>query len=66
MNQIVFYGKVNGDTLETILYKAPIESRMTTVWRLQIESKCRELGATDVRSVEYIGKDQPDFTKILA
>lgn len=66
MATIVFYGKVNGEKLETLLYETPIEAHKNTEWRKQVEQKCRELGAKDVRSVEYIGVEKPDFTKVLA
>ncbi len=66
MAEVVFYGKINGETLETILYKSAIEHRHTAAWQKQIIAKCEELGAKDVRVVEYIGRVKPDFTKVLA
>lgn len=65
-NEVVFYGKVNGDKYETILYKTHLEPRMTTEWKKQIIAKCESLGAVDVRCVEYIGNQKPDFTKALS
>ncbi len=66
MATIVFYGKVNNETLETLLYETPIEAYKNTEWRKQMAKKCEELGAVDVRSVEYVGVEKPDFTKTLA
>lgn len=65
MVHMAVYGKVNGDTLETLLLDIAMKSKQSKQSENALIKHCKELGAKDIRIKYHEVLEVPDFTKAL-